>query len=104
MDESIFEFQAEFCKAMGNAMRLQVLHTLRADPKTVSAIVRETGFTQANLSRQLAVLRGVGVVSAQRQGTEMLYHLVDPKVSEVCDLVRKVLSEHMHRRSQIIQE
>jgi|APIni6443716594_1056825.scaffolds.fasta_scaffold1072736_2 DNA-binding transcriptional ArsR family regulator len=104
MDEAIFEFQAEFCKAMGNAMRLQVLHTLREGPKTVTEIVQVTGFSQANVSRQLAVLRGIGVVSPQRHGTEMLYRLIDPKVSEVCDLVRKVLSEHMHRRSQIIQE
>lgn len=102
MDESIFEFQAEFCKAMGNAMRLQVLHTLRDGPKTVTEIVHETGFSQTNVSRQLAVLRGVGVVDHQRQGTEMLYVLTDPQVGEVCDLVRKVLSEHMQRLSQII--
>lgn len=102
MDKSIFEFQAEFCKAMGNAMRLQVLHTLRDGPKTVTEIVQETGFSQTNVSRQLAVLRGVGVVDHQRQGTEMLYVLTDPQVGEVCDLVRKVLSEHMQRLSQII--
>ena len=29
MDESIFEFQAGFCRAMGNAVRLKILHTLR---------------------------------------------------------------------------
>jgi DNA-binding transcriptional ArsR family regulator len=102
MDKSIFEFQAEFCKVMGNAMRLQVLHTLRDSPKTVTEIVQETGFSQTNVSRQLAVLRGVGVVDHQRQGTEMLYVLTDPQVGEVCDLVRKVLSEHMQRLSQII--
>jgi len=103
MDKSIFEFQAEFCKAMGNAMRLQVLHTLRNGPKTVTEIMQETGFSQTNVSRQLAVLRGVGVVDHQRRGTEMLYVLTNPQVGEVCDLVRKVLSEHMQRLSQIIE-
>jgi len=103
MNESIFEFQAEFCKAMGNAMRLQVLHTLRNGPKTVTEIMQETGFSQTNVSRQLAVLRGVGVVDHQRRGTEMLYVLTNPQVGEVCDLVRKVLSEHMQRLSQIIE-
>jgi DNA-binding transcriptional ArsR family regulator len=102
MDKSIFEFQADFCKAMGNPVRLQVLHTLRGHPKTVSGIAHETGLSQSNVSRQLAVLRGIGVVNHQRQGAEMLYTLTDPQVGEVCDLVRKVLSEHMQRRSQII--
>ena len=102
MDKSIFEFQADFCKAMGNPVRLQVLHTLRGHPKTVSEIAHETGLSQSNVSRQLGVLRGIGVVNHQRHGMEMLYILTDPQVGEVCDLVRKVLSEHMQRRSQII--
>lgn len=103
MDKSIFEFQADFCKAMGNPVRLQVLHTLRDRPKTVNEIAHETGLLQSNVSRQLGVLRGIGVVNHQRQGTEMLYILTDPQVGEVCDLVRKVLSEHMQRRAQIIR-
>lgn len=102
MDKSIFEFQANFCKAMGNPIRLQVLHTLRNHSKTVNEIARETDLSQSTVSRQLGVLRGIGVVNHQRQGAEMLYTLADPQVGEVCDLVRKVLLENLHRRSQII--
>ena len=29
MNQSMFEIQAEFCKAMGNTVRLQLLHVLR---------------------------------------------------------------------------
>jgi ArsR family transcriptional regulator, arsenate/arsenite/antimonite-responsive transcriptional repressor len=104
MDETIFEIQAEFCKAMGNAMRLQVIHTLRDRPKTVTEIMQETGYSQSNISRHLSVLRGVEVVSAERRGTEMLYSLTDPNVRELCDLVRKMLSGHINRRSQLIRE
>jgi DNA-binding transcriptional ArsR family regulator len=102
MDKSIFEFQADFCKAMGNPVRLQVLHSLRNRSKTVSEIAHETNLSQPTVSRQLGVLRGIGVVNHEKQGTETLYVLTDPQVGEVCDLVRKVLSEHMQRRMQII--
>jgi ArsR family transcriptional regulator len=103
MDDSIFEFQADFCKAMGNAARLKILHALRERGKTVSEIIRETGYSQANVSRHLSVLRGVGVVDSERHGTTIFYRLTDPKVGEVCDLVRNVLAVHMKQRSEMFK-
>ncbi len=88
---------------MGNAIRLKVLHTLRDRAKTVTEIMQETGYSQASISRHLSVLRSVGVVSSERHDTAIFYNLTDPKVGEVCDLVRSVLVEHMHRRSQIFK-
>lgn len=102
MERSVFDIQADFCKAMGNSARLQILHVLRERPLIVNEIVAQTGFSQTMVSRQLAVLRNVGVVECQRQGTEMLYQLADSQIGEVCDLVRKVLFEQMKRRSQVL--
>lgn len=102
MERSVFDIQADFCKAMGNSVRLQILHVLRERPMIVSEIVSRTGFSQTMVSRQLAVLRNVGVVECQRHGTEMLYQITDSQIGEVCDLVRKVLFEQMKRRSQVL--
>lgn len=104
MDDSIFEFQAGFCKAMGNAVRLKILHTLRERSKSVTEIMQETGYNQANVSRHLSVLRGVGVVDSERHGTTIFYKLTDPKVGEVCDLVRNVLAVQMNQRSKIFKK
>ncbi|HCW06818.1 MAG TPA: transcriptional regulator [Cytophagales bacterium] len=101
MNRSIFEVQADFCKAMGNATRLQILHTLRKGPMIVGDIVRETGLSQSLVSRQLGVLRNVGVLEYQRHGNEMIYQLTDERIGEVCDLVRKVLVVQIQNRSRI---
>jgi DNA-binding transcriptional ArsR family regulator len=98
--QSMFEVQAEFCKAMGNAARLQIIHTLRERPMNVGEIVNATGFGQSLVSRQLSTLRNVGVVECQRQGNEIIYQVADPDIGEVCDLVRKVLTTHMQRQSE----
>jgi DNA-binding transcriptional ArsR family regulator len=103
MDDSIYEFQAEFCKAMGNAARLKILHTLHEHAKTVKEIVQETGYHQETVSRHLSELRNAGVVSSERRGTTISYSLSDPKVGEVCDLVRNVLVKHMQHQSQIFK-
>lgn len=104
MERSIFEIQAEFCKAMGNATRLQILHILREHPMTVSEIIEELHKNQSNISRQLAVLRSVGVVSSDRKGTKMRYRITDEKVGEVCDLVQKVLLEQTQRQSVALSD
>jgi DNA-binding transcriptional ArsR family regulator len=104
MNRSIFEIQADFCKAMGNTTRLQIIHALRERPMNVSEIAQITGFGQSIVSRQLSTLRNVGVVQCQRQGNEMIYHLTDENIGEVCDLVRKVLSAHMQKQSETLQQ
>jgi DNA-binding transcriptional ArsR family regulator len=103
MKDAIFEIQAEFCKAMGNAARLHILHILREHPKSVSEICQQIGLSQSNVSRHLAYLRNAGVVVTTRNGGGMVYQITDEKIVEVCDLVRSVLVEQIHRRSRSIE-
>ncbi len=103
MNDSIFEIQAEFCKVMGNTARLHVLHILREHPKSVSEICQEIGIPQSNVSRHLACLRNAGVVVTKKTGAGMVYQITDEKIGEVCDLVRIVLVEQIHRRFRSIE-
>ena len=98
--QSIFEIQAEFCKAMGHPARLQIIHILRERPMNVGEITEVTGFGQSLVSRQLSILRNVGVVECQRHGNEMIYQLADENIGEVCDLVRKVLTAYTQKQSE----
>ena len=102
MERSIFDIQAEFCKAMGNPSRLRILHILREHPMSVSELVGELGLGQSMISRQLSVLRSVNVVVGIRRGNEIVYQLVNEKISEVCDLVRTVLLEEMQKESNVL--
>lgn len=102
MERSIFDVQAEFCRAMGNTTRLQILHILRERPMTVSEIMAKLELNQSMVSRQLSVLRSVGVVMGERRGNEMLYHLTNERIGEVCDLVQTVLVEEMHKQSEAL--
>jgi DNA-binding transcriptional ArsR family regulator len=99
----MFEIQAEFCKAMGSTIRLQLLHVLRDHPLSVSEICQKTGLSQGTVSRQLTVLRSVGVVVSRRHGSTKVYEITDHKIAEVCDLVRIILVEQIHKRSQSIE-
>ena len=102
MGRSIFDIQAEFCRAMGNATRLQILHILREQPMSVSEIMETLQLNQSMVSRQLSVLRSVGVVTGEREGNVMRYQLTDETIGDVCDLVRKVLADQVQKRSNTL--
>ena len=96
MNSTVFEIQADFCKAMGNATRLEILHCLRQGPMIVGDIVRKTGLSQSVVSRQLGTLRTAGILKCHGHANEVQYQLADESIGEVCDMVRKVL-EHQIR-------
>ena len=100
MQPSIFDFQADFCKAMGHPVRLRILHVLLEGPMIVGDLVRCLDLPQSMISRQLHILRYAGIVVCDRRGTKMIYRLTDMKIGEVCSLVRQVLSEKYLRTFQ----
>lgn len=102
LPQSIFEIQADLCRCMSNATRIEIVHILRDGPQRVSEITRIIGQPQATISRHLAVLRNGGVVIAHRQAPGIIYQIANPKIVNICDLMREVLIEEASRRSTLV--
>ncbi len=99
----IFEIQAELCRAMGNPLRIEIVHLLRDNPLTVNDIASSTNNHQATVSRNLAILRNAGIVTTHREGNNILYHVANPKLVRVCDLMQEVLEEQIAHNTQLVQ-
>lgn len=104
MAESIFDLQSELCRTLSSANRLRILHTLRQGPLSVGEIARETEMSHAHVSQHLAVLRAQDVVRAERAGTSVVYHITNPKVALICDLMREILADQAADRASLIKE
>lgn len=89
---------------MGHPLRIQIVHLLRDGPKRVNDIAEELEVNQATASRHLAVLRNTGILSTQRQGTDILYKITNSQVTEICEAMRSVLAEREYQRAEIIQD
>jgi ArsR family transcriptional regulator len=100
---SIFEMQAELCRAMSHAIRLEIVHLLREGPKHVNELAQAAGRPQTTISRHLATLRNAGVIIGQRQGQEIYYQIADPNIVSVCDLMRQVLADQARHRSETMK-
>lgn len=100
---SIFEIQADLCKCISSAVRIEIVHVLRDGPQRVSEIAHITGHSQATISRHLGVLRNGGIVTAHRHAQDVVYQIANLKIVEICDLMREVLVEEASRRSKLVE-
>jgi DNA-binding transcriptional ArsR family regulator len=87
MTPEVFELVAERFKAFAEPSRLQILHALRTQEHTVSALVGETGMGQANVSKHLQQLMSCGLVARRKEGLFTHYSLADRDVLKMCDLM-----------------
>lgn len=74
-------------KAMGNPLRLRILHALEGGELSVSGILDRVGSRQANVSKHLFVLRSAGLVSSRRSGANIYYRIKDDAVLTICKTV-----------------
>jgi DNA-binding transcriptional ArsR family regulator len=103
-EQTIFDIQAELCRAMGNPLRMEIMHLLRSGPMNVNDIASATHTHQTTISRNLATLRNAGIVVAHREGTNTIYEVANPKIVSVCNLMREVLSEQIGEHSKLMGE
>ena len=102
--QNIFEIQAELCRAMGSPLRMKIVHLLRAGPLNVNDIAIAMQSPQASISRNLAILRNAGIVTAHREGTNAIYQVANPKILSVCDMMREVLSEQIEEQTKLMEQ
>ncbi len=87
------EEASTFLKALGHEGRLTILCHLRDGPKSVTELENLLMSRQAIVSQQLARLRLEGLVSARREGQAIYYSLLDPKVTELIELLALLFAE-----------
>jgi DNA-binding transcriptional ArsR family regulator len=62
-------------KALADPTRREILHLLRSGPRSSGEIAANFPSAWATISRHLAVLRDAELVSAERNGSSILYEL-----------------------------
>ncbi|KXB31195.1 ArsR family transcriptional regulator [Dechloromonas denitrificans] len=89
MDEAqqVYEQVANYFGLLADPTRLRILSCLCADERPVHEVVEKIGLTQANISRHLNILYRAGVVDRRREGSSVLYRVVDPNFVDICRTV-----------------
>ena len=81
----IYSVQAELCRTMGNAARLEIVHLLQSGPMHVGDMARALGLSQATVSRHVSALRNAGIVMSERKKEGIFYRIANTKIVKVCE-------------------
>jgi rhodanese-related sulfurtransferase/biotin operon repressor len=74
----LFQAISVMGKAFASPVRLELLDLLAQAPRTVEALARATGQSNANVSQHLQALHAAGMVTRERQGTSVRYEIAGP--------------------------
>ncbi|UCC39237.1 MAG: winged helix-turn-helix transcriptional regulator [Candidatus Aminicenantes bacterium] len=101
--KDFYHLHSDVCKTLSNPKRQEILDNLRTKEMTVNELVRATGITQANLSQHLSILRTKGIVSARREGINVIYSISNPKIIKAFDLISDVLKDALDSQSKTVK-
>jgi DNA-binding transcriptional ArsR family regulator len=89
------ELVAARFRAMGDPLRLRILHDLEGGERSVSTLAAGVGTTQPNVSRHLKVLQDADLVSRRPEGNTVYYSIADAMVLEICEMVCSRLRDRL---------
>ncbi len=94
LPQEAYNKNANIYKILANPKRLEVLNILKQGEVGVDKLLKITKLSKANLSQHLALLRHNGLVQTRRDGLNIFYTIVDPRIVEPC----KILHQLRHRQ------
>ncbi len=100
-EEQLYRLQADLCRVLAEPTRLKLLSLLGEKPRAVRDLIEATGERQTKISQHLAIMRKLGIVRTERQGTEIHYSLADPRILEACRITREVLLQQLVQQANL---
>jgi DNA-binding transcriptional ArsR family regulator len=82
---------AKFIRGFADKARLQILHSLIKEEKTVSQIIEEIGVTQSRVSQHLACLRDCGIVESRQDGKYVFYSIKGKDIISLLNMFETAL-------------
>ncbi len=101
--KELYSLHAEMCKVFSNPIRLEILNLLRDKGRSVSELIKKTKLSQANISQHLSIMKSKDIVTANRKGKNIYYHLTNPKIILAFDIIREVLAEKLAKNGKMVK-
>lgn len=95
---------ARIAQALASDKRLELVDLLAQAPRHVDALAQETGMSLANVSQHLQILRSANLVTTERSGNMIVYHLADPAVVDLWLALRGVAESQLAEVEQLSRQ
>src|ERR1035437_4465077 len=103
-NKKIYQLQANACKALAHATRIEIIETLLGKEMSFSQLLKKIGGAKSNLSQHLSSMPSKGLLLQRKEGLNVYYKLSSKKVSAACLIMRKVMIENLKQQNAIINK
>jgi DNA-binding transcriptional ArsR family regulator len=100
----VFVLKAEFFRVLGHPARIRLLQILREGERTVGALQTALELDSSGTSQHLAALRKQGLVAGRREGTNVHYRVKDPRILELLELARDILTAGLEENRLLLDD
>jgi DNA-binding transcriptional ArsR family regulator len=100
----VYELKAELFKTLGHPARIRILEVLRDGEANVADIADAVGVSGSTLSQHLATLRRADVISSRRDGSQVIYQVVDPRVFQLLLIGREILTTTLEGSRELLND
>jgi DNA-binding transcriptional ArsR family regulator len=101
-DRQRYAIHAAVFAALANPTRHELMHHLCEAPRTGSELAGLLDVSRPNVSQHLAVLQREGLVKRSREEGRVLWEVVDPRLSEACELIDEIMGPELAHRAHVL--
>jgi ArsR family transcriptional regulator, virulence genes transcriptional regulator len=102
-EKLMFKIHSDFCSALANEKRLQIIWLLKEREYSVGEMAAELEISTPNTSQHLRVLRNQGVVIEKKVGQQVYYRVANPKFIQGCLTIREGILETQKKKSDAMR-
>ncbi len=95
--------RSRFFMALSSDQRLRIIELLKSGEKSLSDFTKELEIDISVVSRHLMMLRGLGIVSARREGVFVYFNIADKRIFDVITLSNQIISDWFKQNQQMFQ-
>lgn len=98
------DVKADLYRVLAHPMRLRVLELLQTQERSARDLQTLLDLDSGAVSQHLSALRRQGLVESRREGTTAIYKLADPRVAQLLELGREIISTRLTAQHAVLEE
>lgn len=92
------EIRSQIIKAMAHPVRLMVIEFLRKEERSFSEIFNLFQLDKSTVSKHLRTLKEAGIVSSRKNGSDVIYRLDVPCITDFFGCVTTVIETNIKKQ------
>lgn len=100
----IYQLKAELFRMLGHPARVRILELLRAGEQSVGDLQAALELDSSGTSQHLTAMRRQGLLVSRKAGKSVFYGVKDPRIFQVLESARQVLTAHLEETSALLDQ